>query len=174
MFRYYENGDGDVMKMAKFMLASVTICNDELVIKIVEINGLGSLTLVTLRNLLALRHWNVAFLRCDVHIIREESFFWLPLSREQWRSSPCNTRWGRRLESILIAQQIQHNCLRTVTPSMEFCDESTGIIFCYHAYFVFFFFFYSRAAVSVVFHLAVLFRFYPLLVVPHLLCYLNK
>jgi len=32
---------------------------------------------------------------------------------------------------------------------------------------VYVFFFYSRAAVSVVFHLAVLFRFYHLLVVVH-------
>ena len=37
------------------------------------------------------------------------------------------------------------------------------------------FFLYSRAAVSVVFHLAVLFRFYHLLVVvPRLCCVLNE
>ena len=33
MFRYYENGDGGVMKMAKLpspMLESVTMCNDKI------------------------------------------------------------------------------------------------------------------------------------------------
>ena len=40
------------------MLASVTICNDELVIKIVEINGLGSLTLFMLYVMLYACHIN--------------------------------------------------------------------------------------------------------------------